>query len=73
MTDPINHPPHYKTGDIECIDAIEQVIRTYPPHVGYHIGNVMKYVWRAPLKGSTATDLRKAAWYLQRALEVMNE
>jgi len=23
MTDPVNHPPHYTAGGIECIDGIE--------------------------------------------------
>jgi hypothetical protein len=73
MTDPVNHPPHYRQGGIECIDAIEQVISHYPPAVAYHIGNALKYLWRAPHKGSAATDLQKARWYIDRALEVMGE
>ena len=26
MTDNVNHPPHYKKGSIECIDAIESAL-----------------------------------------------
>lgn len=73
MTDIVNHPPHYTSGSIECIDVIEQVVQHYPPHVAYHIGCAIKYLWRAPLKGSAVTDLRKAVWYINRALEAMNE
>ena len=69
----VAHPPHYTHGAIECIDAIEQVVSHYPPAVAYHIGCAMKYLWRAPHKGSAPTDLKKAHWYLERALEVMGE
>lgn len=26
MTDNVNHPPHYKQGEIECIDAIKSAL-----------------------------------------------
>ena len=26
MTDNVNHPPHYKTGSVECIDAIKSAL-----------------------------------------------
>lgn len=35
---------------------------------GYHIGQVLKYLQRAPHKGTELDDLRKARWYLQRHL-----
>jgi hypothetical protein len=28
MTDPINQPPHYRQGEIECIEAIEAALRS---------------------------------------------
>jgi hypothetical protein len=73
MTDPVNHPPHYRQGGIECIDVIDQVVAHYPPAVAYHIGNALKYLWRAPHKGASVADLQKARWYIDRALEVMGE
>jgi hypothetical protein len=33
-------------------------------HLGYNLGNVLKYIWRAGLKGDEVEDLRKAAWFL---------
>lgn len=60
--DPINHPRHY-TGHpsgIECIEITE--------HMGFCIGNAIKYLWRAGLKGDDIEDLRKAAWYIQREI-----
>jgi hypothetical protein len=60
--DTVNHPPHYKTGGIETIDFIEA------KELGYHLGNVIKYVSRAKHKGAELEDLKKAQWYLERAI-----
>lgn len=56
--DLVNHPPHYTShpSGVECI--------TITRHMGFNLGNVMKYVWRADEKGSSIQDLEKAAWYL---------
>ncbi len=62
--DLVNHPPHYKTGDIECISAIEASL-TPEEFRGYCKGNSMKYLWREKHKGGDQ-DLAKAAWYLNR-------
>jgi hypothetical protein len=61
--DTVNHPPHYTAGKIEVIDFIED------QQLGYHLGNVVKYVCRADHKGSRLEDLKKAAWYLDREIE----
>lgn len=69
-TDTVNHPPHYNFGDIEVIDYIKQVTETYDGgFTAYCIGNVLKYVSRAQHKGNPAEDLRKAEWYLRKAVE----
>jgi hypothetical protein len=60
--DMVNHPPHYKAGGIETIDFIEA------KNLGYNLGNVVKYVSRADLKGNKVEDLQKARWYLDRAI-----
>jgi len=65
-TDMVNHPPHYKAGGIETIDFIEAKA------LGYHLGNVVKYVSRADHKGNKLEDLKKAQWYLSRAIEKLN-
>ena len=56
--DLVNSPPHYRShpSGIECI----QVTR----HMGFNLGNAVKYIWRADLKGDAIEDLRKAIWYL---------
>ena len=61
--DAVNHPAHYKVGGIETIDFIEA------KDLSYHLGNVVKYVTRADHKGNKLEDLRKAQWYLTRAIE----
>ena len=63
--DLVNHPAHYTDGGIEVIDFIEA------KRLGYHLGNVVKYICRAGKKGTNngLEDLRKAQWYLKRAIE----
>jgi hypothetical protein len=36
--------------------------------MGFNLGNALKYVWRADLKGDAIEDLKKAAWYVQREI-----
>ena len=60
--DPVNHPAHYKAGGIETIDFIEA------KKLGYNLGNVVKYITRADLKGNREQDLEKALWYLKREI-----
>ena len=61
--DPVAHPQPYTFGGIEVIDAIEAW------SLGFHLGNVVKYVARAARKGCYLEDLRKARWYLDREIE----
>ncbi len=62
---PIDHPKHYTShpSGFECI----QIARWF----GFNLGNVIKYLWRAPLKGASVEDLRKAAWYLADEIRMM--
>ena len=65
--DPIN-PAHYKSGDIECIDAIEAAVKNCTtPAEGYLTGNIIKYIWRWQKKGGEQ-DLRKALQYINRLI-----
>jgi len=69
MTDPVNQPPHYRQGRIECIDAIEAAL-TPEEFRGYCKGNILKYVWREKHKGGTES-LNKAHWYLARLIATL--
>lgn len=65
VPDVVNQPPHYTDGGVDTIDFIEA------KGLGYHLGNVVKYISRAGKKGTNKglEDLRKARWYLDRAIE----
>jgi hypothetical protein len=65
--DPVNHPPHYTQGDIECIDAIRAALGR-DGFIAYCRGNAMKYIWRCNHKNGVE-DMHKAEWYINRANE----
>ena len=67
MTDNVNYPPHYKQGEIECIDAIKSCLGD--GFKFYLQGNAMKYLWRYEHKGKAIEDLEKATWYINRLKE----
>ena len=64
----VNRPPHYTAGPCEAIEVIEHVTEHCPPESAYHIGQALKYLQRAPFKGRYEEDVRKARWYLNRAI-----
>lgn len=70
-SDPVNHPDHYQ-GKVECIDAIESALGD-DGFVACCRGNAMKYLYRAGRKGKAMEDLRKAAWYINRAIETLSK
>ena len=65
--DLVNHPPHYTSKDVECIDWIEMML-TPEEFKGYLKGTVLKYVWRCEQKGKPIQDNSKAVWYLERLI-----
>lgn len=69
--DMVNQPPHYTQGGIECIDAIKAALG--PGFNDFLRGQVIKYVWRGPHKGSPSEDYKKAQWYLNRLLKELEE
>ena len=57
------NPQHYKLhpSGVECIQITE--------HMNFNLGNAIKYLWRAGLKGDPVEDLEKAAWYIEREIK----
>jgi hypothetical protein len=57
------NPQHYRQhpSGVECIEVTQ--------HCNFCIGNAIKYLWRAGLKGDAVEDLRKAAWYIDREIK----
>ena len=68
--DLVYNPSHYNTGNIECIDAIEESMSSVA-FKGYLKGNCMKYLWRYDYKGKQVEDLQKATWYLNKLTEMV--
>ena len=66
--DNVNHPSHYTSGDIECIDAIKASM-TPEEFRGFLKGSSMKYIWRYRQKGKPVEDLKKAEWYHRKLIE----
>lgn len=64
--DAVNHPKHYTShpSGVECIQITE--------HMGFNLGNALKYIWRANLKNHAIEDMNKAIWYIERELEKRN-
>lgn len=67
--DDVNRPAHYTFGKIEVIDALEDWA------LGPHLFNVVKYCVRAGRKDQSKEiqDLEKAAWYLNRKIELLKK
>ena len=61
VTDATN-PDHYRAhpSGVECIQITE--------HMNFCLGNAIKYLWRAGLKGDAIEDLEKARWYIDREI-----
>ena len=64
MNDVVNHPKHYTAhpSGIECIQITE--------HMGFNLGNAVKYIWRCDLKKDAIEDLKKAVWYIEREIQM---
>lgn len=70
--DKVNHPSHYTSGGIECIEAIKASM-SKDEYKGYLKGNVLKYVWRYKNKNNPDEDLKKAKVYLEWLLKEIEE
>jgi len=64
--DPVLHPAHYNTGNIEVIDFIHDQV------LSFDAGQVVKYVARAgkKTKAKEVEDLQKALFYLRMEIHM---
>jgi len=69
--DMVNSPPHYTSGDIECIDAIRAALGP-EGFKAFCRGNAIKYNWRSSLKNGVE-DIAKARWYMDKLIETEDE
>lgn len=63
MSDPVNNPKHYTShpSGVQCIEVVE--------HMGFNLGNAIKYIWRCDLKSDAIEDLKKARFYIEREIK----
>lgn len=65
--DMVNHPQHYTSGGIECIDALKSATVGLEGIEAVCTANAIKYLWRWKHKNGTE-DLKKSIWYIERLL-----
>jgi hypothetical protein len=63
----IDHPSHYG-GEGNAYEAI-CVVEAWD--LNFRLGNVLKYIARAGKKGDALEDLKKARWYLDREIKIL--
>lgn len=57
------NPDHYRTSSLEVIEIIEAF------QLDFCLGNAVKYILRDGKKPGASDDLRKARWYITRAIQ----
>ena len=66
--DTVNHPHHYNTASVECIDLMQELYGTEAVK-SFCKCNALKYLYRADSKNGLE-DIKKATWYLNKIVEV---
>ena len=69
--DAVSRPQHYASTSIECIDAMRET-QGDEAVKDFCVCNAFKYLWRHNSKNGDE-DIRKASWYLNKAVEIMGE
>ena len=76
----VNHPQHYASGGIECLDAMEAMVSQTTEmeaelkgHDFYLWQVIFKYIWRFPYKKNPVTDLKKAQFYLNKLIKSLEK
>jgi hypothetical protein len=65
--DVVTNPSHYTKGKIQVLDFIED------QKLDFHESQVLKYVVRARHKGNELQDLKKAQFYLNRKIAILEK
>ena len=63
----VNHPDHYKGNNFEVIDIIHDY------GLGFDLGNAVKYILRAGKKDDAVQDFKKAIWYIEHHIKVIQD
>jgi hypothetical protein len=70
ITDEVEKPAHYNYGKYETIDVIVDTLGDYEA-INYCHGNVLKYTIRMWHKGNPVKDIKKAIWYANKMVELL--
>lgn len=71
--DNVNHPQHYQSkSGLETIDVIEAFTEDLVGGEATNTGNVLKYMCRWKSKNGLE-DLKKARWYLNRLIDIVEK
>jgi hypothetical protein len=69
--DEITKAEHYNSHPANCSKCGHPIeCRDVVKHMGFNLGNAIKYIWRCHLKGTPIKDLRKAKEYIDWEIEV---
>lgn len=68
----VNHPNHYNSGKIECVDAMLDVFGVSKTLAFCEL-NAFKYLWRSDKKGADIQDKEKAMWYINKYIELSHK
>lgn len=72
-SDMVHHPGHYTWKGTECKKVIEIMTRGLSGAEAYYMGNIIKYLYRYPKKGTLLSDLAKAEEYTKFLRELFME
>ena len=67
MNDSVNHPNHYTWLKDKCGIEVIDITR----HLDFDLGNALKYILRAGKKEDAIQDLKKAIWYIQDKIKML--
>ena len=68
----VQHPAHYNQGKVECIDAMAAATVNKRGIEAICVSNVIKYLFRYETKNGLE-DVKKAAWYLNRLIDELED
>ena len=70
--DYVNHPPHYTSRPMECID---EMLTVFGEKAVFWFCSITawKYRHRAGQKGPVKEDLAKSDWYINKAAEIKSK
>lgn len=66
-SDMVNSPPHYAWLKDKCGIEVIDITR----HLDFDLGNAIKYILRAGRKKDAVEDLKKAIWYLNDKIKLL--